>query len=186
MTDLVYYRKERTDFQKYYDNKLSGYKSIEIVVEKLYKHFKLGTPYLEFTSGWRHSKWSPSRIVINSDHASYGLIAHEVGHGLAYKKYGTNVGHTKKHRTQMKRILAYLEKKKFFADELERRLAPKPEKPQPTKDDVRDQRIEKSKEKILRYQKKIKFYTRKLSRAKRSLTMLQKNKVRMVTVEIRK
>jgi len=185
MADLVYYRTEHIEFIKYYDNKLPNprYKSIRIVIEKLYKHFKLGIPNLQFTSGWRHSKWSPSRIVINIDHASFGLVAHEVGHALAYKKFGTNVGHTKKHRSQMIRILAYLQKKKFFNDELTKRLATKPEKLKPTKDQERDQRINKAKEKILRYKKKLRLYTRKLSRAKRSLSMLQKYKK---VIEIKK
>lgn len=184
MTDLLYYRKERVEFSQYYERKLPSprWKSSRMIIEKLYKHFKLGNPNMDYTSGWRHSSWSPSRILINYEHASFGLIAHEVAHGLAYKKYGTNVGHTKKHKIQMKRILRYLEKKKFFVDELVRRLAPKPSKPQPTKEEQRDVRIVKAGEKILRYKKKVRFYTRKLGRAKRSLTMLQKNKAKLIVL----
>lgn len=182
MTDLLYYRKEQDEFKQYYDMKLPSprWNSVQIVVKKLYKHYGLNPSFIDWTTGRNHSKWSLNRILINLSHASFGLIAHEVAHGLAYKKYGCNVGHTKKHKIQMKRILAYLKKKKFFVDELTRRLAPRPEKPQPTKDEVRDQKIEKAKEKILRYKKKISFYTRKLGRAKRSLTMLQKNKAKLI------
>jgi hypothetical protein len=69
-------------------------------------------------------------------------------------------------------------KKNFWSDEIAKRTAPKPSKPLPSVDELRQQKIAKRRESIVRFEKKLKYYTRlytnKIKSAKRSIVMLER------------
>jgi hypothetical protein len=62
----------------------------------------------------------------------------------------------------------------WWKEEISRRTAPEPFLPPPTKTDMRNEKIERVKNNITRYEKKIRFYTNKLKKAQRSLKMLER------------
>ena len=170
MAYLLYYANERAEFKEYFEKMLpeDRYDSIHMVLEKLYRHFKLGKPNITVTSGRNHSSCGLINITINRDDASIATIAHEVGHALCAKKYGLGkVHHSRKHRTQMKRVLNYLIKHNYFQDELGRRLAPKPEKPkppEPTKDEIKQKELIRIENRMLWYLKTIKVYQKRVKK----------------------
>ena len=176
MAHLKYYQIEQIEFASEFAKYVPSPRdqSIYLVVKKLYKHFKLGYPNLEITSGNRYSRCGSTRIVINRDSANYGTIAHEVAHALDLKKNGHGGRwHDKKHKRQMKIILNYLKRKNYFEEEIIRRVTPKPPKPEPTKVEVRDNKIELAQQKVLRYEKIVRMYTKKLQKSRKSLNMLK-------------
>ena len=176
MTRLVYYMKERQDFKNAFEKKMS-INEAEIVFAKLVKHYKFGRSVtLTWTSGSRHPKAFCgifSRIVLNIDCNSFGVLCHELAHIKYYKKFRKG-GHNKRHFKIMKGMIAYCERKNWFEDELKRRLAPKPIKPEPTKDELQQQKIAKAEVKVKRYKMKIKMYQKKLIKTERILIRLRK------------
>ena len=172
---LQYYSKERQVFSEQFTKIVPSPRSesVRIIVKKLFKHYKLGFCNLNFTSGNRHSRAGGHYICINLSYPSYGVIAHEIAHNICSQK--GNVGHNKMHWKEMKKVINYIKRKNYFEEELNRRTAPKPSKPEPTKDQVREKKIVQAEEKIKRYEKIVRLYSRKLSRAKRSLLMLKKH-----------
>jgi hypothetical protein len=78
----------------------------------------------------------------------------------------------------MRRVINYCKRRNYWEDELNRRTEIKI-KPQPTERELKLKRIEKRKSDLLRYQKKLnyynKLYTNKIMKAKRSISMLERN-----------
>jgi hypothetical protein len=173
---MMWLHKEHETFKNHYEKKVSD-EAAEIIVYKLARHFRIGKIHLRFF-GNRQSgaAWPGWRNLRLSHNPSLGLIAHELVHLL--KK---NCRHGSKlwNRT-MQRILNYGDKKNWWEEEITKRIAPKVNtKPEPTKNEIQDIKIQKAQEKIERYEKKIKFYTNKLSKARRSLAMLMRYQKKM-------
>jgi hypothetical protein len=179
---LKYYRDEREKHGEAYDKKLSGERAVTLVYRKLIRHYKLGYkdytnvykyPSLFFTSGNRYSR-AGNNCTINLDNGGdFGTLCHEVAHMLQLKKWNVDGRrkqrwHNKKHANIVKRMLAYCKKKSWFEIEIAKKLEPKPVKSEPSKEETKRAELEKLKEKMLRYERKINFYQNKLSKANRS------------------
>ena len=82
--------------------------------------------------------------------------------------------HNKKHLRFMKRMIAYCTKKNWFVDELGRRLTEKPIKPEPTKQELQQQKIVKAETKIKKYKMKVKMYQKKLVKTEKLVVRLKK------------
>lgn len=178
MAHLIYYQTEREIFKDAFSRKL-GTDEVKILVKKLARHYKLGEIYLSWTSGRNHSCASGWNVTINMDYGKdFGTICHELSHVMQFKKHrmGKEIGnwHSKMHRNIMKRMIAYCEKKNWFAEEFARRNTPKPEKVINPIEEKQKELI-KAQEKIIKYEKKILFYQRKLAKAKKSYNMRKKH-----------
>jgi len=176
MTNLIYYRNEKIVFKTAFEKKMSVDEA-EIVFSKLVRHFKLGQVYLNWTSGRNHPRASkfPRRVTFNVDWNNFGVLCHEVAHikQIVKGNEGHN-WHNKKHLRFMKGMIAYCERKNYFVDELQRRLAPKPQKPELTKVELQQREITKTEAKIKKYETKIKRYQRKLAKTNKKLVRLKK------------
>jgi hypothetical protein len=171
----VWHFKELQEYKEENKIKLIDEEAVWIT-KKIAKHFKIG----QYTIGF-HGYNGSARISRFGHYVTYShnptmyLICHELCHALVWKKYNRQIEHgSKKWKSGMKRLIAYCKKKNFWIEERQRRSQPKPQKPEPTKDEIKQQKIAKAEAKIKRYETKIKLYTKKLSRTKRSLTMLKK------------
>lgn len=176
MAHLIYYKNERDEFQEEFKKTLSSTDAVIIVIRKLIKHYKLGNPNINITSGRNHSNASRWHITINNQQFNFGVICHEVAHTYQAKKYaGQKIRwHTKKHRMIMKRMLHYCERKNWFEEELNRRLTPKPMKPEPTKEDLKRKKLELLEANLKRYTTKVKMYQNKIKKANKRITSLKK------------
>jgi len=173
------YYKENAKFKEEQELKVSNYHA-EMIVMKLARHFKLPIRYVQFygyCQSGRASNWG-GRIRL-SHNSSILLICHEVNHFLCWKKYGTGKGKarhgTKKWYSQLKRVLNYAKKKNYWQEEYDRRTVPKPVKPEPTKIELRLQRIALLEDRIKKWNSKIKFYNNKIKKANRSISGLKKH-----------
>lgn len=175
MTAYVYYRNENEEFKEDFARSLANSEACKIVINKLLKHYKLGSISINFTSGRNHSCAGKWQITINKEQMNFAVICHELAHVYQARKEGFERGdhwHTKVHRRIMKRMLAYCKKKNYFSEELTRRLAPKPIAPEPTKEELTDNRITRLKNNLARYEKKVKMYQNKIVKANKKLTRL--------------
>jgi hypothetical protein len=178
MARLIYYHKEKVEWFPEAYNKELNIEKAEIVFRKLCKHFKLDgygrQVNLSWSSGNRHPQaFGTSAIQLNSDWNNFGVLCHEIAHIREKKRYG-DTGHTKRHRRIMKIIINYCKRKNWFEEELNRRLAPKPIKAEPSKQELEQQKIAKIEMKVKRYTSKVKMYEKKLVRTKKKLIRLQK------------
>jgi hypothetical protein len=172
---LAYYRKEHDEFPDHYALKLSWDECV-IVHHKLCTHYKL--PIILYYRGRVcGNARSNGVITLGRSGMSVGVLCHEVAHLLAYRKYH-EMRHNKRMYRVMRGVMNYAKKKGYWKDELERRTAPKPVKPEPTKDELRQKAITKRKDELLRYEKRLgyytKLYTNKMKKARRSLMMLER------------
>ena len=177
MTNLIYYRDEKKEFQEEFKKELPSLEAVRIVVCKLQKHFKLGDVDLDFTSGRNHSHASRWHITINVGQTNFGVICHELAHVFQAQKLEHESGdkwHTKKHKRIMKRMLAYCRKKNWFEVELDRRLAEKPIKPEPTKEEQRVHRIRQLEIRKQSYERKIKLSENKIKKLNRQISALKR------------
>ena len=176
---LRFYAEEKIWFKDAFEKTLTVPEA-EILFSKLCRHFKLGQPLLEWTSGRNHPNCGGWKIRLNCDWNNFGVLAHELGHrvvGLQRRaKLGLNKGqaHGKELKKAMQRIVNYCTRKNWFATELATRTAPRPEKPEPTKQELRSKKITVQNEKIKRYKTKIRLYTTKLRKAQKSLSHLER------------
>ena len=173
MSPLLFYCEEKVLFPKAYETKF-GVAEANIVAHKIARHYKIPLREVYWTSGSRkprcHGQYA---ITLNRDYNTAGTLCHELAHAFEFKKTGTS-RHGNKLMRIIKRFIVYGEKHAWWHDEILKRLAPKPAKPEPTKEELRALRVEKVRVKIQHYEKKVKMYEHKLSRAQKSLTMLQK------------
>ena len=164
----MYYRKEREEFQDVFKKELSM-ETARMVYKKLCRHFKLSIVRLDWTSGCIRPKCSSWRVLLNMNRNNFGSLCHEVGHLYQFQKPRYKQGHNKWHRKIMKRLVNYCRKKNWFEEELKRRTAPKPLKPEPTKEEIRLKKIVRLEQGIKRHQTKI----------KRCQTLIKKNNRRI-------
>ena len=176
MANLVYYRNEEVEFEEAFKKSMSV-EEAKIVYKKLLKHFKLSPVRLEWTSGRIKPKCCSWRVLLNVSWNTFGVLCHEVGHlyQFQYPKYkGNGTWHNKKHKKIMTRMIRYCEKKNYWKEEFERRLAPKPVKPEPTKQELRLKVIERLESNCKRYQTKLKLYSNKLKKAQKKIVRLKR------------
>lgn len=178
MTYLKYYTEEHQEFPEAFNKKFSSPIDTEFVARKLVRHFKLRNVSINWTSGRNHANAGWMRITLNRDMNSYGLLCHELGHiytlqyeDKLYKSGEKHKWHNKKHKKVMKRMILYCQKKNWFEEELARKNAPRPQKPEPTIQEIKAKELLRVQERIVRYEKKILFYQRKLAKAKRSYSI---------------
>lgn len=106
MSDLKYYRTENEEFAEAFDRTMTDTEAIYIY-KRLKAKYKLGQ-YLTLTNTVRGrcSRWE-----LKLEHKpSIGIMAHEVAHGIQYRK--RHIGqkwHCKKHRTLMMKVLKVIE-----------------------------------------------------------------------------
>lgn len=150
--------------------------AMEIIFEKLKKHFKLRYR-LEFRKlrGYLGRCFSYGRIVVRPN-GSVETLCHEIAHAIDFKRHGYHKYmrcHSKRHVRLCRMVENYCIKKNYWQDEIRRRTTVIP-KPVPTAQEIRQQRIAKRKADLLRYERKLSFYSHKITKAKRSIAMLEK------------
>lgn len=170
---LKFYDNERVEFKEAFEKSLS-YNELEMVFKKLCRHFKI-SPSLYYGRGSHANKWSIQ--IANRWGLNFGVLCHELAHVYTWKKYGCRVGHGKKMWNVMRRIINYCKKKNYWSEELDKRTEIKI-KPEPTKEEVQLKKIDKKKADLIRYEKRLDYFTRlysnKIKKAKRSLMMLER------------
>ena len=175
---LKCYHDEHIKFKEVYAKKLD-YDSSEIVIQKLLKHFKIPVWQVRIrrTNKIGGGKCYRNGVIKLRWATDFGIVCHELAHFLAYRKYH-NMKHNKKMYRIMQKIINYCKRKNYWQDETQKRLAPKPVKPEPTKDEIQQLKIQKKQQALARYEKKLKYYTKlygnKIKSTKRSLIMLER------------
>lgn len=147
-----------------------------IIFNKLKRHYKLRYAYISFTNRlYRHTGfcYSNGRIAVRRD-TNLETLCHEIQHSIDYHKHRKS-RHNKRFYNLVKRVCLYCKKHNYWKDEIDKRLTIKPII-EPTKEQIQNLKIEKTKLKIKRYESKVKMYSNKLSRARRSLKMLERLK----------
>lgn len=160
----------------------------EIIFTKLKSHYKLPPKYhLRFTDRLRSCSgrcnyWGRILLRWKTD---LHTLCHEVAHAIDFTEDGIRKHkryHSKKFYRLVSRVCLYCVNHNFWTDELKKRLEPKPIKPEPTESESRLIRIKKKQDDLLRYEKKLKYYTKlytnKIKRARRSIVMLERNGTR--------
>ena len=154
-----------------------------IIFDKLRGHYKLRGYYIEFTDRLRSHTgfcWSYGKIQVRY-RTSFETLCHEVAHAIdfskgRYKKFAKT--HTKRFYRLVKRVCLYCANHNFWQDEVCRRTEIKI-KPEPTKQEIRQLKIQKKEVALIRYEKKLnyynKLYSNKIKKARRSLAMLRKH-----------
>lgn len=178
MVHLIYYYKEKTEWFPEAFKKQMTRMEAEIVFRKLCRHFKLDGIYskvnLYWVSGNRCPKaYGVSAVKLNIDCNDFGRLCHELAHIAMCKKYH-KMGHNKIHKKIMKKMINYCKRKNWFENELNRRMAPKPEKPELTKDEIRQQKILKLEKAIKRHQTRIKRCENAIKKANRRISSLRR------------
>lgn len=170
---LKFYKDENELYAEAYDKKLSS-REIGIIFEKLKRHYKLDV--------WlRHNAIRNGHFrgyCIDVPHnTSFGLLCHEVAHAIDYKKRGKSK-HDKKLMRILGNVINYCKNKDWWQEELDRRTEIKI-KPQPTKEEIQKAKLEKKKLDLVRYRKKLNYYTKlysnKIKKANRSIAMLERS-----------
>jgi hypothetical protein len=180
MAYLKYYLEERLVFPEAHKRELKSTEEIRIVFRKLIRHFKVG----------KH-KWSqPSlffgrRNCANGNHVkikiptNFLVLCHEIAHSKHMKKveHEKNIGkiprekkiryHGRQHFRIMKSMIRYCEKKGWFEQELQRRTAPKPAKPEPTEQEIMAKKLEQTRLKIKRWESRLKRAENRLKKLRR-------------------
>ena len=174
---LKFYEKEIEEEHNEAHNKKLTEQEARMVFKKLCRHFKLKWVKLYFngrrqggitnSSGWIEVCYNPS----------FGLICHEIAHIIDRKKRGRSK-HDKKFKRVITRVVNYCKKKNYWEEELTKRTEIKI-KPEPTKEELRAKKIEKRKADLLRYEKRLAYFTKlynnKIKKANRSIATLKRN-----------
>lgn len=182
MAQLLYYQQEREQFPEEHSRHLKDAEA-EIIFKKLCRHFKLGNAKLIFDNRGNHGGYNWGKgwhIQINHSPNLLDFL-HEMAH-IFHCRYRRKQGehyHNKKFNRVVKRFVNYCRKKNYWQEEIIKRTAPKPPKPEPTKEEIRMRKTKKVREKFKRYESKIKLYTTKLNKAKRSLAALERNDIQL-------
>jgi hypothetical protein len=169
------YSKEYKDF---FQKKVSEYQAC-FIVKKLEKHFKLGGIWVRFYSNdWDSGRASRCRYSIRlCRNPSLGVICHEVNHFLCWKiertKQCEDIRHgTKKWNRNLQKIFKYCAKKNFWQEEMDRKTAPKPAKPEPTDNELRMQKIQKLEDRKASYERRIKLSENRIKKLNRQIAGL--------------
>lgn len=172
MARLKFYFDEWKRLPEAQKRKLHGSSDVSFIAKKLKRHFKLrGTRVIigGVTNG-HAGRWHIQVPRV----CSFGMLCHELAHVWQVKREG-HTRHSRKMSKLVDRMVRYCEKKGYWETELERKNMPKPEKPRPTKDELRAIRIGRRKDQIKRFESKIGYYNTLLKKAKRSLAALERH-----------
>jgi hypothetical protein len=172
---MKFYSVEHKHFPKHYATKLD-WDACVIVHSKLCRHYKL--PVRLAYNGRRCGVAHAGGLVeLGRSGMNVGVLCHEVAHLIAYKRY-MSMKHDKKLYRVMSRVMDYALRKNFWSVEIAKRTAPKLVKPLPSIGELRLAKIVKRKESIVRFEKKLRYYTKlysgKISKARRSIVMLER------------
>ena len=174
----ISYRSEWRAYAKFREKKFNR-NDAQFIANKIARHFKIPRVRIVL-SGYRISKanYFMNRITLCDD--DFWVLCHEINHFLCHKqemKLGADrIRHgTKKWNRNLQRLLKYCEKHNFWEEELARRNEPKPVKQEPTKDELRSQRIILLENRIKKWNGRMKFYSNKIKKANRSVAGLRKH-----------
>jgi hypothetical protein len=181
----VGYYQEDTKYAEFYSRKIA-LDDLQFVSDKIAKHFKLRKPVIS-VYGYRISRAFKfgSYIKLSRTYGlNFGTLCHELNHFVCWdeitmKKYSQHpidrIRHgTKKWNRNLQKLLRYCKKKNFWQDEIARRNAPKPPKPEPTKEDIKAKKLRQLEANCKRYQTKLKLYGNKLRKAQKRIARLQR------------
>jgi hypothetical protein len=178
MADLMFYHIERVQYPEEFNMRLDR-KEIEIIFDKLKRHYKLPVYLRVEFNNYRIPKYSYGRVKILMPCSSLnlGILSHEIAHAICHNK-GYKRGHNKILRRVLKSVINYCRKHNYWRPEIDRRTEVK--MPVILSDqDLRIRKIDKRKADLLRYEKKLvkyqKLYTNKIKKARRSIQMLERN-----------
>ncbi len=175
MVWLKFYGVDEPTHREAYDKKISN-EEARMVFKKLCRHYKLRWVNVYF-NGRRHGGIAGGGRIEVKHNPSFGLICHEIGHIIDERKRGKS-RHDKKLMRILGRVVAYCKKKNYWEDEIKRRTEIKPIPEPPTKEELRSRKIEKRKTAIIRYEKRIgyftKLYNNKIKKARRSIMALER------------
>lgn len=184
MTYLKFYDKEREEFREAYDERVTDSQA-EFIAFKLAKHFGLGGISVNFrgTSSGRGNIYG----ITLPHNPSVGFICHELAHTYRISRFSDKKHHTKKLMTVIRRFNNYAKKKNYWKEEYERKNAPKPVKPEPTKTQLIEAKISNADEHIRECETKLKrtaTILKKWQRRKKTYTtQLTKIKSQVVQIE---
>jgi len=190
---LVFYDKDHALYDAEYNMKL-GWDDLVFVLKKLNRHFKCHSfsVYDGHRNGGCANKYG--KIVLGKYGRNFGTLCHEFGHVVEFRKYGES-HHRKRLAKIISRVVNYCRKKNYWKEELERisnarieasrkafeKRHAEEHKPTPIK---AQDKIGKRQVDIVRYEKKLAFYTKlysnKIKKARRSIAMLQRHALGVV------
>jgi hypothetical protein len=152
--------------------------NVQFITDKITRHFKLQDIYVA-VAGYRISRAYKFGHRIRLCSLNFGTLCHEINHFLCWKQQDRKgldeIRHgTKKWNRNLQRLLNYCEKHNYWQEELARRNAPKPIKPEPSKNDLRKQRVILLENRIKKWNSKIKFCSNKIKKANKSIVRLNK------------
>lgn len=189
MASQNYYSEERKLYSEAYSFKISN-KDGKMVIRKLSKHYNLTVPSLRFWGNRDSGSCGTYRIRL-SNNPSLGLIIHEFAHyvkGKGVLKLNLANSGTSHHgllfQTTLNKIHQYAKSKGYWKTIIEKRKTKKAEVIKTEMEKVIDPtyeqslKIDQKEKKILEWTKKLnrlnKLYQGKISRAKRSISMLRR------------
>lgn len=177
--DRIFYREEHVWFKEAYTHSLSDSEA-KLILEKLKRHFckrcrtdRSVSPNVKSLQVRFHGNAQRGMAYFRSirlgHNPSLGLLIHEFCHVLDRFRNHRNSEHDWKLKDLMLEVYDYCKSKGLWKQELKRRLAPKPEKPKPTGDEIRAKKIEQKQAAIKRCNRKIKLLTTLKKKHERSL-----------------
>jgi hypothetical protein len=166
----IFYREEKVWLKEAFGMILSD-DVARIIHQKICRHLKKNIKLRFHGHNGGGRAWYHEIAVCHNPHL--GLLIHEIGH--IQKSFLDDNNDNFAHDWRLKEIMIglfnYCKKKNFWDAEVKRRLAPKEKKPKEkkSKDEIRILKIEKKKELLKKYNRKIKYYTTLKKKAMRSL-----------------
>jgi len=106
MAYLKYYQREREVYPEYYNTNYPTPKEVRKIVRKLCRHFKIQLWKVDFNTNGRGSAYPGNYISLPRKDIKLGLICHEIGHLVAWKKTGQS-NHNKKTWNKMRQVYRY-------------------------------------------------------------------------------
>jgi len=191
MANLVYYKKERADafIQEVCAKHLTP-EEARIVLKKIKKHYKMDRLGFSINNRKRGGAcYHQSFDLIGgwievSQPINMGTLCHEFAHALHHKKYpNAKSDHNKKHWKLMKGVMAYCKKKNYWQEELQKRLAPTPLKPEPTKEELKLAKIERTKTNLKKANSKLKFWSNKVRKYQKRIRLMERKAILSVSVD---
>lgn len=169
---LKFYAEERKLYPEAYSRKLTTTET-KIIFDKICRHYKLKWISLSF-NGRRRGGIAGSGYIQLCYDPCFGLLCHEIAHIIDKRKRNKSK-HDKKLMRLLGRVINYCKKRNWWQEELTRRTEIKI-KPLPTKEELQQQKLEKRKADLRRYEKRLNYYTRlysnKIKKANRSIAAL--------------
>lgn len=175
MARLVFYQKDWEEHAEAFKRNINGDSDIQFIGRKLMRHFKIRCKIQ--SGGMRGGRawianWGYSTIRVPRE-CAFGILCHELAHVWQHEREG-KTKHNKNLMKLIRRLNRYCEKRDYWKVELEKRNEPKAEKPEPTADEIRQGKIEKRRQQIKKYERKIHYYQSLKKRAERSLSGLMR------------